>query len=105
MYPMTFVEFLEAVGDGVIAERIRNQRIETLGGFAERLERRVRQYCFVGGMPEVVETFVEDGYQHARAVQKELLSNYDMDFSKHPRTGVDSEKMRLVFSSIPSHLA
>lgn len=105
MYPMTFVEFLEAVGDGAIAERIRNQRIETLGGFAERLERRVRQYCFVGGMPEVVETFVEDGYQHARAVQKELLSNYDMDFSKHPRTGVDSEKMRLVFSSIPSHLA
>lgn len=87
MYPMTFVEFLEAVGDGVIAERIRNQRIETLGGFAERLERRVRQYCFVGGMPEVVETFVEDGYQHARAVQKELLSNYDMDFSKHRGCG------------------
>ena len=55
-------------------------------------------------MPEVVETFVEDGYQHARAVQKELLSNYDMDFSKHPRTGVDSEKnaFGVFLDSVPS---
>ncbi|KAA8819855.1 hypothetical protein CSQ85_03970 [Bifidobacterium rousetti] len=105
VHPMTFIEFLDAVGDGAIARRIRDGRVDTLTLFEERLERRVRQYCFTGGMPAVVSAFVADGYQAARNVQRELLSNYDMDFSKHPRTGVDGEKVRLVFSSIPSHLS
>ncbi|QOL35356.1 ATP-binding protein [Bifidobacterium lemurum] len=106
MTPMTYAEFLRAVGDGILADALEAQNIETLTALTSRLEQRFRQYCVIGGMPAVVEGFIESGYAQARRIQNVLLSNYDMDFSKHPSKGVDVERIRLVFSqAIPSHLA
>lgn len=105
MRPMSFLEFLDAVGDGVLAKHIEKLDFAFLGGFADRLDRRVRQYCYVGGMPAAVAAFVNDGYEASRDMQTALLSDYDMDFSKHPQAGGDVERVRLAFASIPTHLA
>lgn len=70
---------------------------------------KLRQYYFVGGMPRVVEDFIDGGndYAAARARQKSLLSDYDNDFSKHGMgdSRIDVERVRLAFRSIPAHLA
>lgn len=105
MHPMSFLEFLDAAGDAVLAQHIEDCDFEFLEGFADRLDRRVRQYCYVGGMPAAVAAFLDDGYQAARDIQLELLADYDMDFSKHPQAGGDVERVRLAFASIPTHLA
>ncbi len=105
MQPMSFLEFLDAAGDGELVRHIEELDFDFLEGFAPRLERRVRQYCYVGGMPSAVQAFLDGGYQAAREVQLGLLSDYDMDFSKHPQAGGDVERVRLAFASIPAHLA
>ncbi|QOL33139.1 ATP-binding protein [Bifidobacterium eulemuris] len=105
MRPMSFLEFLDATGDDVLARHIEDLDFGFLEGFADRLDRRVRQYCYVGGMPAAVDAFLNDGYQAARDIQTGLLSDYDMDFSKHPQAGGDVERVRLAFASIPTHLA
>ena len=105
MHPLSFLEFLDAVGDGELARRVIDLDFPMLAGFSERLERRFRQYCFVGGMPAAVSAFLDSGYRAVREVQRGLLSDYDMDFSKHPQAGSDVERVRLAFASIPTHLA
>lgn len=106
MYPMKFTEYLEATGDGKLADALRSCDIELITALSERYEQRYRQYCVVGGMPAAVAVFIENGYAAARKTQSDLLKTYDMDFSKHPVKGVDAERIRLTFSSyIPDHLA
>ena len=106
MHPMTFVEYLRAVDDGALADSLESCEWSVVDALAARLEQRFRQYCVVGGMPAVVRGFMDGGYVEARRLQRELLRNYDMDFSKHPAKGVDVERIRLVFSqAMPAHLA
>lgn len=108
MYPMTFLEFLRACGEEPLADMVSNLDFARASLFSDRLERRLRQYYFVGGMPRVVEDFIDGGndYAAARARQKSLLSDYDNDFSKHGMgdSRIDVERVRLAFRSIPAHL-
>lgn len=105
MYPMTYLEFLEAMGESSLAEAVRNLNFDIMRSFSDRLQRLLRQYYFVGGMPRAVADFIESDqdYSAARQVQKSLLSQYDKDFSKHPESG-EIERIRLAFDSIPAHL-
>ena len=104
LHPMTFAEFLEAVGEEGLAERLEARDWETLGRFGERLERRVRQYAFVGGMPAAVEAFAAGAdWAGARREQRRILADYRRDFAKHaPRETV--ERIRLVWDSVPRQL-
>ena len=104
LHPMTFAEFLEAMGDGGLSERLAARDWETLGRFGERMERRVRQYAFVGGMPAAVEAFAAGAdWAGARREQRRILADYRRDFAKHaPREVV--ERIRLVWDSVPRQL-
>ena len=64
----------------------------------------MRQYYYVGGMPEAVLKYVEtEALQEVRNIQLEILQGYDLDFSKHaPREQVP--RIRMVWNSIPSQL-
>lgn len=108
MYPMTFLEFLEACGQDTLAGIVRSLDFGRAEVFSERLERELRRYYYVGGMPEVVAEFLDGGgdYRAARERQLALLSDYDSDFSKHASEArdLDTERVRLAFRSIPSHL-
>lgn len=106
MYPMTFLEYLRAAGENLLAQKIEELDFDALLPFDERLNSHLRKYYYVGGMPEAVRRFVEGGgdYKAARRVQRSLLAEYDRDFSKHIKDERDLERVRLAFASIPAHL-
>ena len=105
LYPMSFQEFLAALGEEKLADLIRESNWRVLGSFHETLVRRLREYLFVGGMPAAVAAYSENrSFAAAREEQLELLSNYDKDFAKHaPKVQVP--RIRAIWHSLPSQLA
>ena len=77
---------------------------QTINLLHEKYTDLLRQYFYVGGMPEAVLEYVTtNGLQSVRLIQKEILRGYDMDFSKHaPAEQV--ERIRMVWQTIPSQL-
>jgi predicted AAA+ superfamily ATPase len=105
LYPMTFDEFLRAMGQGQLADALRAGNVDLISSFQERLTDHLRRYYFVGGMPEAVDEYAQTGdYGATRSIQLELLDDYERDFSKYASPS-ESEKIRLVWNSIPSQLA
>ena len=106
MYPLSFLEFLSASGDQALAEEVLVPLdFKRMAQFSKKLERKLRQYFYIGGMPEVVAEFInsDDDFVHARNLQKDLLQVYDKDFSKYADNR-SAERMRLAFDSISAHL-
>lgn len=105
MHPLSFIEFMEAMDEEGLANVVRSLDFDTMHRFSDRLERLLRQYYFVGGMPQAVVEFLEadQDYSAARMVQRRLLAQYDKDFSKHTKQD-EVERIRLAFDSIPAHL-
>ena len=105
LHPMTLSEFLRATGREQLANLLASGDIEMATAFKERFIDALRQYYFVGGMPEAVAEFAESGsYEEVRSLQNDLLLDYEHDFSKYA-TATEAEKIRLVWRSAPSQLA
>lgn len=105
LYPMSFMEFLEALGEDKMAGLLRSLDWDMIGVFHERLTDLLKQYYFVGGMPEAVLSLVRSGnLTHVRTIQNNILDAYRNDFSKHI-DGALSERCRLVWDSLPRQLA
>lgn len=105
LYPMNFCEFLDANGDDQLSDAIEAKDYEILSIFHTQLVQRLKEYYYVGGMPEVVQAYV-DGAQmdEIREIQNEILRGYEDDFSKHTE-GVLVERLRQVWKSIPGQLS
>lgn len=105
MYPMTFGEFVEAQGEEAMLKLIKNPyQIEVVNAILPKYIELLRQYYFVGGMPEVVAGFISTrNPESVRKIQLDILTAYDADIAKH--AGKDTQKARLVFQSIPAQLA
>lgn len=105
MYPMTFDEFLEAQGEEAMLKLIKNpHQIEVVNAILPKYIELLRQYYFVGGMPEVVAEFISNrNPESVRKIQSDILTAYDADIAKH--AGKDTQKARLVFQTIPTQLA
>ena len=74
MYPLSFLEFLDAIGNEELALIIRNADFQMMKVFRDSLILLLRQYFYLGGMPEVVQDYVENrDYNKARKIQKDLL--------------------------------
>lgn len=105
IYPLSFWEFLNAIGKGAFVEAIKNKQWELLSSFEADLQGMLRQYFFVGGMPEAVKSFAEDGdMQTVRDIQKNILDAYDKDFSKHVPIA-EVPRLRMVWNSICRQLS
>ena len=103
--PMGFCEFIRAIDGDSLADAIQDADVSLLSCVSDKLERRLKDYFVVGGMPEVVETFKETGnYREARRLQALILDAYDADFGKHAPARI-LERMRLVWRSLPRQLA
>lgn len=107
LHPMTFFEFLEAVGAAGYRERLENlERLAPLPtALHEELVTLLRDYHVTGGMPEVVVRRAQgaDGAT-CRAIQRDILDAYTLDFAKHaPAT--DIPKLSLLWRSLPAQLA
>ncbi|WP_317195098.1 ATP-binding protein [Algoriphagus oliviformis] len=105
LFPLSFSEFLEAIGEKPLAELLGQLDWDLLSPFREKLVQCLRTYYFVGGMPEAVKTYAEHkDFFAARKVQKRILDAYEQDFSKHAPVEV-VPRIRMVWNSIPAQLA
>ena len=103
--PMSFNEFILAVGEKGLHEALRSQDYELINAYAGKYTDLLKKYYYVGGMPEVVQTYIDsDDLFEVREIQNNLLQYYEEDFSKHaPKEVVP--RIMMVWNSIPSQLA
>lgn len=104
VYPMNFEEFLLAKGENQMQQLLASRDFLSINLLHQKYTDLLRQYFFVGGMPEAVLEYVStDALQSVRSIQKEILKGYDMDFSKHaPADQV--ARIRMVWQIIPAQL-
>ena len=105
LYPLSFGEFLMATGNERFEELLNKCDFDMITAFRQNYIDALKQYYFIGGMPEVVLRFSENhDFNEVREVQQRILSAYEQDFSKHaPNEMVP--KIRMIWNSIPSQLA
>lgn len=105
LYPLNFIEFLNATGNENLASLLKTKDFELITSFKGRYIDLLKQYYYIGGMPEAVSSFIEtQDYAIVREVQNRLLMAYEQDFSKHaPNETVP--RIRMLWTSIPAQLA
>lgn len=105
LYPMDFEEFLMAMGQDSLLELLHRKEWDALSAVRARCEELLRQYYFVGGMPEAVMAFAQrQDIWEVRAIQEKILQAYRNDISKHA-SQVQVQRIYMVWNSIPSQLA
>lgn len=107
LYPMSFYEFLAATGEEALASYLKNFRYGTSVSqpVADRLKNTLRQYYVTGGMPEVVDVWRRTGdIDKAEAVQRQILSSYELDFVKHASIR-EYPKLTAIWASVPQQLS
>lgn len=104
LYPMTFLEFLIARGKQQLADVLQSLDWNIINPLHDIFVDELRLYYFVGGMPEAVNKYIENAdITRVRAIQNEILNAYIRDFAKH--AGKETQRVRLVWDSVPEHLA
>lgn len=105
LYPLSFKEFLMATGNERFAELLDKNDYEMITSFKQTYIDALKQYYFVGGMPEAVQSFADNkDFNEVRDIQKRILAAYEQDFSKHAPYEI-VPKIRMIWNSIPSQLA
>ncbi len=105
LFPMDFEEFLMAMGENQLLKLMHSKDYELMNAFHEKLKDYLHQYYYVGGMPEVVKSYVENRLlNQVRTIQNEILSNYASDFSKHAPTQ-EVPRIDMVWQSILGQLS
>lgn len=107
LYPMSFKEFVIARGREDLIETFREWPVdrEIPELYKTPMNELLKEYYIVGGMPEVVKTWIETGnFEEVEAAQKEILSDYADDFAKHAPLE-DVPKIRWIWDSVPVQLA
>lgn len=109
MYSLDFEEFLWAIGFNensisYIKEHFENhEKIEN--GINDEMFRKLREYIVVGGMPDVVNTFIEtNNFSDVQKAQDKILFDYNDDIIKYAEN-VEKPKIRKCYNSIPKQLA
>ncbi len=84
LYPMTLAEFVLAMGNKQAASMLLDGNMKEMDALNSFFIEYLRQYYYVGGMPAAVKAFSENRMPNeARKIQKQILSDYRKDFSKH----------------------
>lgn len=105
MFPMSFSEFLIARGRNLMAEQLQKKNWYMLTGLHLTLVQMLREYYLVGGMPEVVKTYLKTNDPNSvRKVQNKILIAYRNDIAKHT-TDEESKRIGIVWRSMPSQLS
>ena len=105
LHPLDFTEFLLATGQEDLIQLLEQQDIDLITTFKMKYVDALKQYYFVGGMPEAVAAFAaRSDYSEVRSIHNNILAAYEQDFSKHAPPKV-VPRIRLLWNSIPSQLA
>ena len=100
MHPMTFYEYLLALGKEQKAEYVLKSPVNVTGEIQKMILNELRSYFFIGGMPECVKTYRDSGSMvEAFRVQSEILGSYRDDFSKY-KPSIDTTCLDAVFLNV-----
>lgn len=105
LQPLSFSEFLLAMDQQQLLHLIESKDWKLIKSFKTKYIYLLKQYYYIGGMPEAVLSFSKSGnYKEVRQIQERLLSAYEQDFSKHAPQEI-VPRIRMLWNSIPSQLA
>lgn len=105
LHPMNYREFLIAMGEESLSELLKRDDYSLIEDFREKYIFWLKNYYYVGGMPEVVQYYSEHkNYDEVRNMQNAILEQYENDFGKHTSTN-ELPRIRMVWNSIPLQLA
>lgn len=109
MHSMDFEEFLWAKGygedfmDDLLQHMLEVKPLATLQ--TEVMFDLFRDYVTIGGMPEVVCSYIENrNFSGTLGIQKQLLKDYEEDITKYVE-GLDKAKIKAVYNHISTFLA
>lgn len=105
LHPLNFREFLAALGEENLVETLEKANEKLLRVIHGKLVNRLKEYLYVGGMPEVVSIYARSrDFSEVRRVQLQIIQGYENDFSKYtaPR---DVPRIHAVWNSVPIQLA
>lgn len=105
LYPLSFKEFMLATGKERFVRALEAHDFGLVTSFKQTYIEALKQYYYIGGMPEVVAAFAENSdFNEVREIQQRILNAYEQDFSKHAPNNI-VPKIRMVWNNIPSQLA
>jgi len=105
LYPLSFFEFLSAMGQKSLLGLLDNADWQLIKSFKGKFVQYLRQYYYTGGMPEAILSFRDNNnFQEVRNIQKQILSAYEQDFSKHAPNEI-VPRIRMLWNSIPAQLS
>ena len=105
LFPLSYQEFLSAIGKNALLDTLKSRDWVLIKAFKGQYIDLLKQYYYIGGMPEVVDAFIRDGdYKEVRTIQNSILESYDKDFSKHPPLDL-VPRIKMVWNVLPSQLA
>lgn len=105
LYPLNFREYLDAGGDVRFANALWGDDTEFFNAFREIYMDRLKEYLYVGGMPEAVKCFAESrDFAKVRGIQKNIIMYYEHYFSKHAPAG-EIARVNMAWHSVPVQLA
>ena len=105
LYPLSFREFLMAVLGERFMHLLDQGDYSMITAFKQTYLDVLKQYYFVGGMPEAVQSFIDEkNFNEVRNIQKRILTAYEQDFSKHAPSEL-VPRIRMVWNSLPSQLS
>ena len=105
LHPLNFSEFLVAKSEQQLLDLVLKKNWDLITGFKAKYVDLLKQYYYVGGMPEAVLTFInQKDFNKVREKQLNILAAYEQDFSKHAPNDI-VPRIRMVWKSLPSQLA
>ena len=105
LLPLSFFEFLEAIEEKNLLEILKKNQQDMIKIFHTKLKERLKLYYYIGGMPEVVNSYIKNkDLSEVRKIQKRLLNAYEQDFSKHAPSSI-VPRIRQLWNNIPTQLA
>lgn len=112
LHPLSFVEFLRAIGEDLSADLIEDCDYHTVipQVVHERIWEHLKWYFIVGGLPESVQVFIDSkddlfvAFEKVREKQAQLISDYYADIAKHSGK-INAMHIDRIWRSIPSQLA
>ena len=88
-----------------LLDLLKSQDWLLIKSFKDKYIHLLRQYYYIGGMPEAVLSFkTYNDFKEVRVIQKRILSAYEQDFSKHAPIKI-IPRIRMLWNSIPAQLA
>ena len=105
LYPLTFLEFLEGIGEESLVELLIKKDWKLIAAFGSKFIDLLRKYYYVGGMPEAVAEYAENkDYAKVRRIHEQILFTYEQDFSKHAPVST-VPRIRNIWNSVPAQLS